>query len=90
MRKEYDFSKTQKNPYTKDLKKQVTMRGLTKIQLVTSKIFQRIKGFIIKRKLICIYVITNKHIKNRIQDVPLVWTGEMKNIKTPRLYILLE
>ena len=48
MRKEYDFSKTQKNPYTKDLKKQVTMRGLTKIQLVTSKIFQRIKGFLIK------------------------------------------
>ena len=26
MRKEYDFSKSKKNPYTKDLKKQITIR----------------------------------------------------------------
>jgi len=26
MKKEYDFSKSKKNPYAKDLKKQVTMR----------------------------------------------------------------
>ena len=26
MRKEYDFSKSKKNPYTKELKKQITIR----------------------------------------------------------------
>lgn len=45
MRKEYDFSKARKKPYSKNLKKQISTRFL-KIQLTILKILQRIMRFL--------------------------------------------